>query len=422
MSWLEGTPFAAIPGALLGGLVAGTLMPLLGMWVVLQRVVFLGVTLAQLAAAGVALALVLDLPVLPFALATTLLVVAVGATRKGRVSTLGDSTLGATFCAASALSLLFIARSAADMDEVQHVLHGNLIYATPEDVGLVALTLVGGLAALGLFFKELLFSTFDTETAAALGVRARLWQLLLFVVLAVSLSVSMRTTGSLLSFAMLVLPPLAALRLGLGLRGSFLAASALGLVGTLAGLTFAVAADLHLESSITLALFVLIPVCAGWHRHPILGLTLAAAAVGGAWLMRAELPEPEAGHAHHHDELVAEGTSFHADVELRARYGDGSVLVEWTLVAHRDDGDPRVPDQLWLLVLGDGVFHEHLLVADPHELPPGDSEHRGSFRLEVDGNPHRLDGQLWSGPSEALAAEPLDVEVAGVLGCDVQPD
>ena len=72
MSWLEGTPFAAIPGALLGGLVAGTLMPLLGMWVVLQRVVFLGVTLAQLAAAGVALALVLDLPVLPFALALRL--------------------------------------------------------------------------------------------------------------------------------------------------------------------------------------------------------------------------------------------------------------------------------------------------------------------------------------------------------------
>ena len=48
--WWQHSPFVVIPGALL---------PPLGLWIVLQRVVFLGVTLAQVAAAGVALGLLL---------------------------------------------------------------------------------------------------------------------------------------------------------------------------------------------------------------------------------------------------------------------------------------------------------------------------------------------------------------------------
>jgi len=417
-SWLEGTPFAAIPGALAAGLVAGGLLPLLGMWVVLQRVVFLGITLAQVAAAGVALALVLDLPLLPFAMATTLLVVGVGATRRGRVTTLGDSTLGATFCAASALALLFISRSASDLDEVQHVLHGNLIYALPGDLRLMGFTLAGGVLLLGACFKELLFAAFDTETAAALGLRARLWQLLLFVVLAVSLSVSMRTTGSLLCFSMLVLPPLAALQLGRGITASFLLASALGVLGTLAGLALAVSADLHVESSITLSLFVLVPICAGWRRHAALGLLLAGLALAlGALVQPAALPDSHHGHQH----APAPADTFHVDVALTAtQAGDGALVVQWAATVQRGkSAEDHAPAALWLLLTGDGVFHEHLLLPHPQDLPLGESRHAGSLRLVAPGPVHRLEGQLWSGPSSALDAAPLDPGLAAAQGCDV---
>ena len=65
---LDGTPLAVIAEASAAALVAGALLPILGMWVVLQRVVFLGITLSQVAAAGVALGLLLDLPPLPLGL------------------------------------------------------------------------------------------------------------------------------------------------------------------------------------------------------------------------------------------------------------------------------------------------------------------------------------------------------------------
>ncbi len=415
--WLDDTALSAIPGAVAGGLVAGSLLPLLGMWVVLQRVVFLGVTLAQVAAAGVALGLVLDLPSLPFGMLITLGVVSLANSRK-QMARLGDASLGAGFCVASALALLFISRSAADLDEVRHVLHGNLIYATSGAVWTVALTLLTGVTLIGLCFKEVLFSAFDAETATALGLAARRWQLLLFLVLAVALSVSMRTTGSLLSFAMLILPPLAALRLRTGLRSAFVLSGALGGLGTLGGLALAVSADLHVESSITLVLFLLIPVCAAWHWKPIAGLALAALLVaGGQGLQPAQV---EDDHLHHHD-APAVAEPFHADVHLEASQSvdGGPVRVEWRASVHTEQDDPALPAALWLVVSGETLFDEHVLVPKLQDLPTGDSAHSGTFLAEADATLHRLEGQLWSGPTASMDSEPLDPRHAAVEGCDV---
>lgn len=420
MGWLEGTPFAAIPGAVLGGLIAGSLLPLLGMWVVLQRVVFLGVTLAQVAAAGVALGLVLDLPTLPFGMAVTLGVVTLAGSRK-RLTRLGDAALGAGFCVASALSLLFISRSAADLDEVSHVLHGNLIYASTDAVWTVAITLVSCVALIGVFFKEVLFAAFDAESAAALGMRARGWQLLLFLVLAVALSVSMRTTGSLLSFAMLVLPPLAALRLHAGLRTTFVLAACLGFLGTLGGLALAVSADLHVESSITISLFAMIPVCAAWRRHPALGLALAAVLVAGATTLGPT--GPAAPHSHHHESLDAPAAAdpFHADVTLSATQPTpgGPIRIEWELTVHREEDDALVPPAIWIILSGEGLFDEHVLIPDLHVIPEADSRHTGTYLVDADSDVHRIEGQLWSGPSVSMDSEPLDPAHVHVQGCDV---
>jgi len=276
--WWQHSPFVLIPGASAAALLSGALLPPLGLWIVLQRVVFLGVTLAQVAAAGVALGLLLHLPALPLGLLLCAVAVAIftGGFRGG-VGTGGDRALGAAFCVASALALLFISRSPADLDQVDHVLHGNLIFATTADVRLMAVALLGGLAVSVVFLQRILFCAFDGETAAALGLRVQRWLMLLFGVLAVVLTLSMRTTGALLTFALLVLPPLAALQFQRGLRATFLLASGLGLAGALAGLIVAVSADLHLESSIVVTCFLLVPLARAWMASPPLALLLAAA-------------------------------------------------------------------------------------------------------------------------------------------------
>lgn len=425
MDWLDGTALESIPGAVHAGLAAGLLLPVLGLWVVLQRVVFLGVTLAQVAAAGVALALVLGLPVLPMGLAACLAVVAVVIRDRPRPvagqALMGDGSLGALFCVASALALLFVSRSPADLDEVQHVLHGNLIYADGDDVLLTAGVLAAGVAVLVLAFRPLLLVGFDRETAAALGLRPGPWLGLLFGVLALSLSVSMRTTGSLLTFALLVLPALASLALGRGLVTSFVLASLLGAGGTLAGLLLAVHADLHVESSITVACAAVLVSCLGWARHPLVGLGLAAAAVTAGLSLAPAAPAElhDDAHRHHHEEPG--DAPWHADLVLSARR-DGSERLEvsWELVLEvREPGS--VPHDLWVLLTGEGVLHEHLVAQHLDELPAGTHRQRGSCSVPAPAGVHRLEGQLWTGSMEQLDALPLTHDQGAVIGTDVGP-
>lgn len=422
---LEGTPLAAIPGAVAAGLVAGALLPLLGVWVVVQRVVFLGVTLAQVAAAGVALGFLLDAPALAVGMGATLLVAWAVVRRAGAGGppTAGDGALGALFCAASALALLFVAHSPADLDEVNHLLHGNLIYASGDEVLVTAAALLVGVIVVGAFRSRILFAVFDAETATALGIDARRWLLLLFSVLAVVLSVCMRTTGSLLSFAMLVLPALSALALGRGLGTTFAAASLLGLAGTVAGLFLAVAADLHVESSITVCLAATLPACAAWRRHPLAGLSVVALAVAAGLSLVASRPDEASldGHPHHHgvEATEAEAQPWHADVVLTAGPATDGLSVGWTIDLWRRDGEAELPAALWIVITGDGVFHEHELIHDLPLLPLGMSRQHGSCLVTAPAGVHRVEGQLWTGSPMESGAEPVEPRQAEVTGADV---
>jgi zinc transport system permease protein len=424
--WWASSPFSVIPGAAEVALLAGALLPPLGLWIVMQRVVFLGVTLSQVAAAGVALGLLLHLPALPLGLLLCALMVAGLARRTtGGIGSGGDSALGAAFCLASALALLFISRSPADLDQVSHILHGNLIFATQADVYRMGAALLGGTLLIGACFPRVLFCAFDGETAAALGLRVRRWLLLLFGVLAVVLTLSMRTTGALLTFALLVLPSLAALQLRLGLRPTFVLSGILGVVGALSGLVLAVRADLHLESAIVVTCFLLVPLARLARTSRPLAV-LAAVLLGTLGALVAPERAGPSGSTH----LEAPGGAAHpvfgVDVHLAARRDDDRpdrVHVDWRLSVRGAEEHP-LPPALWLIVTGDGVLHEHVLVEDTRtlEAPRGASVgtlvREGAFVLDGATAARRLEGQLWSGPSGAVDALPVDDAV--VLGCAVR--
>ncbi|MHC4845084.1 MAG: metal ABC transporter permease [Planctomycetota bacterium] len=417
---LAGTPLEVIPGATVAALIAGTLLPLLGLWVVLQRVVFLGITLAQVAAAGVALGLLLGLPPLPLGFALCLAMILVF-TRRARTGVKGDSELGAAFCAASALALLFISRSPAEMDEVEHVLHGNLIFATEFEVARITVALLAGLGVILLFAKQFLFSAFDRETAAALGVRTRGWILLLFGMLAVVLTLSMRTTGALLTFALLILPALAALQLRVGLRATFVAAAVMGFSASLGGLLVAVTADLHLESSIVVAAFLLLPVVGGWRAHPILGVVLLVALAFVPARLAPDVPAvlPADGPTTQPAAAI-DDEPFHVDVHLDARPGaePTQLQVHWRLDLHRHDADAELPPGLWLVLSGTGLSAEVPMVRDCSALGPGDHEIEGGMLIPASGGVAEISGQVWTGPTDDI--ESLPVPEATVVSARLQ--
>ncbi len=155
--------------ALLAGCATGAVCAIIGVYVVLNRIVFLGAALAQLSAAGIAFGFLMGLHATAPAILLAVLGVLLLAFRSAATRIPTDGLLGIAFAVAWAASILMVARSAQGAEELHHILQGNILTTTHGDVRLliVLLAAIGGVHL--LFVKPFLFVSFDPETARTLG-------------------------------------------------------------------------------------------------------------------------------------------------------------------------------------------------------------------------------------------------------------
>ena len=266
-------------------LAAGTLVAiscsLVGVYVLLKRIVFLGIALAQIASAGVALALLLGWDPLLTALAASL-AGAVGFSQirwRGRAPI--EGVLGISYVLAAALGTVFIAKNPVGEARALTVLFGNILSVPRHE--LVALALVTAAVTLVhlQFRKEFVFVSFDFETAAAHGVRARLWNLLLYLTLGVAIAFAIRSSGVLVTFALLVVPSMGARLLTASVGGMIAAAVGLAVCSIPLGLAVAFSLDLPTGAtiSLTVALLVGLALLARALARPLLRPTVVAGLV-----------------------------------------------------------------------------------------------------------------------------------------------
>lgn len=242
------TPF--MQRALIGGLLAGGMCSFLAVYIVLRRIVFVGVALAQLSSMGVALGFLLGgapilISVLPFGF--VLLGVAALATLQAaalRLKLPQEGVIGATYAIALAATVLLVAKSPRGEMHVLELLTGNILAITLGDI-ILGLAIFAPVAVVhGLFFKEMVFTSFDRETAAASGLKVGLWDAVFYVTLGAAIAATIRLVGVLLGFAYLVLPGVVALMVAKGLKVAFPVAVAAGVVPTFVGLYLSYVWDL----------------------------------------------------------------------------------------------------------------------------------------------------------------------------------
>lgn len=216
---------------LLAGVLAAVLLSYLGVFVVLKRMVFVSAALSQASSMGVAFAFWLGAVAgidphshgeIPRLLDPTLfsLLFAVGAAvlfslHPGNRKLASETAVGLVYIVASALVLAILnsPRIAQEAHAVGDILFGNAVVVPRAQI--VALAAAGAAALLLhlLFFKELLFTSYDPETAAVQGVGLLRWEIPLNVAAAVVISVATRAVGALPVFAFTVVPAAAALLL-----------------------------------------------------------------------------------------------------------------------------------------------------------------------------------------------------------------
>lgn len=192
--------------SLLAAAMVGGLCSVIGVFVVLRGLAFVGAGTAHAAFAGVALGYLMGWPPLLLAIVFGLATVWITGwvEEKGRMKL--DVSIGILYTTTMALAILFIGLMKTYNAEVYGYLFGNVLSVTSEE-----LRVIGGLSflVLGLilvFSKELYFIAFDQEMAEASGVPARRIFFLLLTLVAITVVVSLKTVGAILVFAMILIP------------------------------------------------------------------------------------------------------------------------------------------------------------------------------------------------------------------------
>lgn len=198
--------FAFMQRALVGGVLVGMICAMVGTYVVLRGLAFVGDALAHAAFPGVVIAYLLKgniyLGAAIFALATALGIGLVS--RRARMSY--DTTIGILFAGAFALGVLLMSTIRGYTVDLFSFLFGNILGISGRDLLFVGL--LGGVVVLtvALFYKELLLLSFDPTVAEAMGYPVQALNYLLLALIALTIVISIQAVGIILVVALLVTP------------------------------------------------------------------------------------------------------------------------------------------------------------------------------------------------------------------------
>jgi zinc transport system permease protein len=213
--------------ALGASIATGVSLGMLGVHLVVRRVVFLGLVVANAATLGAAAAQIPGWPPEWLSMAAAVATAVALGRVEGAKRITAESVLGWAYAAASSATVLLLAWVPGGSADTLHLLFGNVLAVPPAHVVTLALVAVAVVVMQLLFGRRFLLVTFDSEAATVAGVNTRLWSLTLNLAIGVAAATSVHAIGALSTFALLTLPALAALLATRSVRAAFATAAAL---------------------------------------------------------------------------------------------------------------------------------------------------------------------------------------------------
>jgi len=261
-----------LPKALIIAMMSSVVCGVIGCYVVLRGMAFIGDAVAHAVFPGLAVAFVIQGNlVLGGAVAgvfTAILVAVFSQNRRIKE----DSIIGVFFVAAFALGIVVISQAPGYAGSLQQFLFGSITGIPDEDIYTVAITGVLLLLIVFLFHKEFVAVTLDREMARSTGVPVFVLDLVLYVMVAVAIVISIQTIGNILVLALLITPAAAARLLTDRLIAMMILAPVIGAASALIGLYVSWSFDLPVGGMIVLvatAVFLL-----AWFFAPRHGLLM----------------------------------------------------------------------------------------------------------------------------------------------------
>jgi ABC-type Mn2+/Zn2+ transport system permease subunit len=237
VDWLiDPFSFAFMQRALAAGVLAVLTTSVVGTWVILRGLAFMGDALAHGVLPGIALALLFGVhPMLGAAVAAVVMVGAISLVHRTTRLT-EDTAIGLLFVGMLALGVILISRSGSFAVDLVAILFGDVLGTSWGDLVVQAVAAAVAVGGVVLFYRPLLVLSFNEQKAATLGLRPRLAHLVMMGLITLAVVASFPTVGALLVFGLLIAPPATAVLVARRVPTVMVTAAVLGTVEVAAGL------------------------------------------------------------------------------------------------------------------------------------------------------------------------------------------
>jgi len=261
-TWLS-APFTYefIQRGFIASVIVGTICSVIGCYVVIRSMAFMGDAMAHAILPGVAIAYILNGNLTLGALIASI-IIALGI---GQLSKLGklkeDTSIGILFSAFLALGVLIISSIRTYAVDLSHILFGNILGVSKSDLIFTAITAFFILLFILIFYKEFLIISFDRVYAKAVKIPVEFYRNFMLVLMALTIVASIQTVGVVMVAAMLVTPAAAAFILTKRLPVMMGISCLIGIISSVVGLYISYYANVASGAAIVLtatAIFLIV--------------------------------------------------------------------------------------------------------------------------------------------------------------------
>ena len=247
-----------VQNALLAGVFVGIMAALVGSFVVLRNLSFIGAGIAHSSFGGIVLGLLVGVnPILTALVFSTATGIAIAAF-SSRYEINEDSAVGVFFPFTMALGIILLGFVKGYTPDIMGYLFGDILLVSKGDVilALVAFLIVGMFFL--FFFRALVYITFDEESAKVSGVKVQFVNYIFLAVISLVVVMAIKIVGIILLSGMMVIPPLVSLQFSKNMRTYLLLSVLVGAFSVIFGLYFSFLFDLPSGATIVSFEFLLL--------------------------------------------------------------------------------------------------------------------------------------------------------------------
>ena len=243
--------------ALEAGIVVAIIAPFVGIFLVLRRYSLIADTLSHVSLAGIALALLLGInPIIMALLATVIASLGIEKLRTSK-KVYSESALAIFLSGSLALAIVLLSLGHGFNTNLFNYLFGSILTVTKTDIDIIVTLAVVVFVVLALFYKELVYITFDEDSAKVSGLPTKLINSILIILAALTVSLSIPIVGVLLIAALIVIPVVTALQLKKSFTKTIIYAEIISVVSVISGIIASFYFNLSTGGTIVLIMVVI---------------------------------------------------------------------------------------------------------------------------------------------------------------------